>query len=114
MVGEADAATCYRSGQGLGVSNLTDGRTTSRPGDPLVRRGRVALGGWVERRCCVGGRGQTRCADAPVSDCEGELAEDGREPAAGVGVKSELVVAAAQVLNERMPATDRLGGAQPF
>jgi hypothetical protein len=57
---------------------------------------------------------QTRCADAPVSDCEGELAEDGRVPAAGVGVKSELVVAAAQVLNERMPATDRLGAAQPF
>jgi hypothetical protein len=34
MVGEADAATCYRSGQGLSVSNLTgraDDITTWRP-----------------------------------------------------------------------------------
>ena len=33
------------------------------------------------------------------------------EPAAGLGIEAEFVVSTAQVLNERMPATDNLGGA---
>ena len=35
-----------------------------------------------------------------------EFGEDHLEPAAGLGIEAEVVVSAAQVLNERMPATD--------
>jgi hypothetical protein len=63
----------------------------------------------VARWRCSGTRGR----GGPVSDCDGELAEDRLEPAAGLSIKSEFVVAVAQILNERMPATDHLGAAEP-
>jgi hypothetical protein len=48
------------------------------------------------------------------SDGKGEFREDRLEPAAGLGIEAEFVVSTAQVLDERMPATDNLGGADAF
>src|SRR5918994_5856126 len=48
------------------------------------------------------------------SDGEGKFGEDRLKSAAGLSSVSEFVVAAAQVLNERVPATDHLGAAEPF
>jgi hypothetical protein len=44
----------------------------------------------------------------------GEFDEARLKPAAGLGIEAEFVVSAAQVLDERMPATDNLGGADAF
>lgn len=44
----------------------------------------------------------------------GEFGEDHLEPAAGLGIEAEFVVSAAQVLNERMSATDLLGATLPL
>ena len=41
------------------------------------------------------------------SDGKGEFGEARLEPAAGLGIDGEFVVSAAQVLDERMPATAR-------
>ena len=43
-----------------------------------------------------------------------KFGEDRLKPAAGLSVVSEFVVAAAQVLDERMPAADHLGAAEPL
>ena len=43
------------------------------------------------------------------SDGEGEFGEACLDPVAGLGIEAEFVVSTAQVLNERMPATDHLG-----
>ncbi len=48
------------------------------------------------------------------SDGEGEFGEARFEPVAGLGIEAEFVVSAAQVLNERMSATDHLGAAEPL
>jgi putative transcriptional regulator len=42
---------------------------------------------------------------APVSDGEGGFGKDRLEPAVGLGVVSEFVVASAQVLHERVSTT---------
>ena len=64
--------------------------------------------GWRSTgRCCVW-RGWDRLGPQwpPGSDGEGEFGEDRFEPVAGLGVVPEFVVASAQVLAERVPATD--------
>jgi hypothetical protein len=48
------------------------------------------------------------------SDGKGEFGEARLQPAAGLSIEAEVVVSTAQVLNERMPATDKLGGADAF
>ncbi len=48
------------------------------------------------------------------SDGKGEFGEACLEPAAGLGIEAEFVVSAAKVLDERMPTTDNLGGADAF
>ena len=58
----------------------------------------VHLAGGVvddEGRCCVAEGRAGLTPPAPVSDCECEFGEDRLEPAAGLGVESEFVVAAA-------------------
>ena len=47
------------------------------------------------------------------SDGKGEFSE-ARLELAGLGIEAELVVSTAQVLDERMPAADNLGGADAF
>ena len=85
------------------LDGVTDDRAASGALVPslwlaLLRwRGRSSLLGW--RRC---------------SDGKGEFGEDRFDPAAGLGIEAELVVSTAQVLNERMPATDNFGGADAF
>ena len=49
-----------------------------------------------------------------LSDGKGEFGEACLEPAAGLGIEAEFVVFAAQVLDERMAAADKLGGADAF
>jgi hypothetical protein len=70
---------------------------------PQIRRLREALLRWGGRSSLLGWR---RCSDG-----EGEFGEDRFEPAAGLGIEAEFVVSAGQVLDERMPATDNLRGA---
>jgi hypothetical protein len=43
-----------------------------------------------------------------LSDGKGEFGEARLEPVAGFGIEAEFVVSTAQVLDERMPATDNL------
>jgi beta-phosphoglucomutase-like phosphatase (HAD superfamily) len=47
------------------------------------------------RRCCVAEGRAGSTPRTPGSDCECEFGEDGLEPAAGLGIESEFVVAAA-------------------
>ena len=62
----------------------------------------------------MGRRVQDPAHGGVCSDGKRELGEDRFELAAGFGVESEFVVAAAQVLDELVPATDDLGGADTF
>ena len=48
------------------------------------------------------------------SDGEGEFGERGGEAMSGIGVDAEFVVAAAQILDERMTGVDHPGRAEPF
>ena len=66
------------------------------------------------RRCCVGQEEADSSLWRHGSDDEGKFGEDRLKPAAGLSIVSEFVVATAQVLNERVPATDHLGAAEPF
>ena len=47
-------------------------------------------------------------------DSEGEFGEDRGEPMSWIDIKAEFVVAAAEVLDERMPCIDHSGRAEPF
>ena len=69
---------------------------------------------WLLRRCCVGDEDDASSLWRRCSDGKGEFGEDHREPAAGLGIEAEFVVSAAQVLDERMSATDHLGAAEPL
>ena len=66
------------------------------------------------RRCCVGSEQADSSLWRRCSDGKGEFDEARFEPAAGLGIQAEFVVSAAQVLDERMPATDNLRGADAF
>jgi hypothetical protein len=44
----------------------------------------------------------------------GEFSKDRREPVSWIGIQADFVVAAAQVLNERMPSANHSGRAEPF
>ena len=50
----------------------------------------------------------------PRSDDEGEFGEDRTEPMAQVDIDTEFIVAAAEVLDERVPGTDHPCRAEPF
>ena len=63
----------------------------------------------LARRCCVGAEG--RRPRGVCSDGKREFSEDRLEPPAGLNIKFEFVVSTAQVLDERMPTADHLGGA---
>jgi hypothetical protein len=65
-------------------------------------------------RCCVGEEEADSSLSRQGSDGEGKFGEDRLKPAAGLSIVSEFVVAAAQVLNESVPATDHLGAAEPL
>ena len=62
----------------------------------------------------LGRRVQDPAQGGVCSDGKREFGEDRFELAAGFGVESEFVVAAAQVLDELVPATDDLGGGIRF
>ena len=60
------------------------------------------------------GKGQDPAYGGVWSDGEREFGEDRFELAAGFGVESEFVVVAAHGLDERVSATDHMGGADAF
>ena len=62
----------------------------------------------------LGRRNQTPPYGGHRSDGEGKFGEDRLKPGAGLSVVSEFVVVTAQVLNERVPATDHRGAASRF
>ena len=70
--------------------------------------------GCDQRRCCVGDEQADSSLWRRCSDGKGEFGEARLEPATGLGIEAEFVVSTAQVLDERMPATDKLGGADAF
>ena len=59
-------------------------------------------------RCCVGEEDDAPALLRRCSDGKGEFGEARFEPAAGLCIEAEVVVSAAQVLDERMSATDNL------
>ena len=76
----------------------------SQLGDQPVPFGADALAGDKTR--------STR--ETPCSDGEGKFGEDLWEPMLRIDIDFEFVVAAAEVLHEGMPCTNRSGGAQPL
>jgi hypothetical protein len=60
----------------------------------------------LDRLCCIGGK-QTRFPSCwRRSDGAGEFGEGSREPMSMVSIHAEFVEAAAEILDERVPATD--------
>jgi hypothetical protein len=69
---------------------------------------------YLLRRCCDGKQQADSSLWRRCLDGKSEFDEARLEPAAGLGIEAEFVVSTAQVLDERMPATDNLGGADAF
>ncbi len=64
---------------------------------------------YLRGHCCVDGKRAVRATLAPRSDGEGEFGEDCGEPLAWVNIQAEFVVAATEVLHERVPGADNGG-----
>jgi hypothetical protein len=69
------------------------------------------LPGWL---CYVGGKQTKFSAVLARSDSAGEFGKDRCEPRPSVDIYAEFVVAATEVLDERVPGTDHPCGAQLF
>ena len=82
-------------GRGLPMSVIL---TAGQAGEALLR--------WGGRRCPL--------TLEALFDGKGEFSEAHLEPAAGLGIGAEFVMSAAQVLDERVPATDSLGERMRF
>ena len=54
------------------------------------------------------------CGSVLDLDSEGEFGEGGTEPMSRVEIRAEFVVAAAQILDERVPGADHFGRAELF
>ena len=89
-------------------------RARREHGLPQPARCRLARQTRLRGRCCVGEEEADSSLWRHGSDGEGKFSEDRLKPAAWLSVKSEFVVAVAQVLNEGVPAAVHLGAAEPF
>jgi hypothetical protein len=81
MVGEADAATCYRPGQGLSVSNLTgpaDDRATVRAAQALACRSTASHATEVGAVVTAGAPGETAPREQFVLNVETKVEASSR------------------------------------
>jgi hypothetical protein len=85
-------------------------------GSPGVRSPRATRRVWgcVAGHCCVDGKRAGADTCGARSNGEGEFGEGRREPMPRIGIHAEFVVAAAEVLDERVPCADDPGEAEPF
>jgi hypothetical protein len=65
-------------------------------------------------RCCVDGMRVWQARVESGSDGNGEFGEGRRELSLRVSIDAEFVVAAPEVLDERVAGANDAGGAQPF
>ena len=76
--------------------------------EPELNAARVCTLARLSGVCCVGGKQTRFSAVLPRSDGVGEFGEDCCESMPWVGVHAEFVVAASEVLEERVSGTDHL------